>query len=346
MAEQRPDNGKGKGKARLLGNADNTEAQGQAKLASRVVESARGLLEDMMKPGSDTTHTLSSNAAMGGKPQSSGMLTNLNGSQSDHSVKTQSQGSAGGASRSASQPKNSFRTPGSADDTLRHFEEFASSKGSALSADTCPPQHLDDLDKSGRRAWIDPVRVPHGHSSASYQNHYDDGAEVRALLSDPNLSVDHDALDFLPSEETSQPTVDELFAQNLSSEAQQAVADLKSNLPPPPVYQAIPSNHPLALVPRSDEVKREIEQNIHGILSGTFTGEHLSPGSESEIQWLSSWTSVLDRYTDEVWGDILPIVKETKKHLEQVKAGNATMDSQAVARLKMILGHLQQHESK
>ena len=102
----------------------------------------------------------------------------------------------------------------------------------------------------------------------------------------------------------------------------------------------MPANHPLSLRPRTDEENRAIEENIENILNGTYPEQTQTIDLRNDDEWLNDWLGVLNSYTDEVWGDMLPVVRETRAHLEEVKAGTTAIDNKAVARLKMIMGHL------
>lgn len=60
--------------------------------------------------------------------------------------------------------------------------------------------------------------------------------------------------------------------------------------------------------------------------------------------WLQQWEGVLNRYADEVWGDLLPLVQEAKEEVEAIKIDHGTGDGSPIAlrRLGMILDHLRQ----
>ncbi|KAF2459883.1 hypothetical protein BDY21DRAFT_336744 [Lineolata rhizophorae] len=153
---------------------------------------------------------------------------------------------------------------------------------------------------------------------------YDDGAEVSRLLSDPSF-----AADTMPSDPMEEDVTDEgvagLFTHNFSPEEKQAEDRMRAPLPPPPVHQQMSPENPLNLRPNFDQ------QDLH-ISSPSPSGS-----------WISDWEDVLCRYTDEVWGDMLPVVKQAREQLEKVKNDPARVDTSAVARLRMILGHVVQN---
>ncbi|QSZ32884.1 hypothetical protein DSL72_002465 [Monilinia vaccinii-corymbosi] len=71
-------------------------------------------------------------------------------------------------------------------------------------------------------------------------------------------------------------------------------------------------------------------------------------GNEME-KWKSDWEGVLNGYTDEVWGGLLPLVKEAREELEGKEEGNEEEEGKrksergelmALKRLELVLGHL------
>jgi hypothetical protein len=64
---------------------------------------------------------------------------------------------------------------------------------------------------------------------------------------------------------------------------------------------------------------------------------------EAQQAWMGEWGEVLTHYTDEVWGDLLPLVKEAREEFEAMKG--TTMGQQppkALRRLGLILSHLRE----
>lgn len=52
---------------------------------------------------------------------------------------------------------------------------------------------------------------------------------------------------------------------------------------------------------------------------------------------------MLNGYTDEVWGGLLPVVKAAREQLEEMKSTESVeFEQKVVPRLRMILGHLNQ----
>jgi hypothetical protein len=148
-----------------------------------------------------------------------------------------------------------------------------------------------------------------------------DGEEVLAILSDPATG---DEQFEAPSED------DEDYDWGLSSEQLSHLrAMTKDILPPPEPHGNVSINDPLNLVPRPD------------VIAGSqLMGQ---PDVIAMEQWRDQWEGVLTRYTDEVWGGLLPLVKEARREVETMKEGalESSTELKALKRLEAILGHLQ-----
>jgi hypothetical protein len=137
-----------------------------------------------------------------------------------------------------------------------------------------------------------------------------DGSEVLALLSGPG------AMD----EQFEAEPEDENYDWGLSEEQlTQLRAMTKEIFPPPEPHAGVSPDNPLTLAP-SFEVQSLDER------------EH----------WREQWEGVLTRYTDDVWGGLLPLVKEARQEVEDMKNSESTTEQpKALRRLEAILGHLQ-----
>jgi hypothetical protein len=84
----------------------------------------------------------------------------------------------------------------------------------------------------------------------------------------------------------------------------------------------------------SSEMSRAMESMLHfGV----------SDPEEAKKLWTEQWSDVLNRYTDEVWGDLGPLIKQARAEIEQIdetKAEDVPPDTPALRRLRAILGHL------
>lgn len=146
-----------------------------------------------------------------------------------------------------------------------------------------------------------------------------DGQEVVALLADPTGDEDFDrALE----EEAD-------FDWGLSPGQLSQLEEITKELfPLQEPHHEVSIDNPLNLVPNLDE-------NSVGQLMGHGIVLPLE-------QWREQWQGVLTRYTDEVWGNLLPLVEKARDEVSNV--GEVTPkpgESSALRRLESILGHLQ-----
>lgn len=183
-----------------------------------------------------------------------------------------------------------------------------------------------------------------GVSQASVGVPIDDGAEVRNLLSETTTesSLDDDINNLSMAEHMGVP-LSPPFYSNLEREMIKA---MKSDLPPPPTHKDVPTNHPLNLRPLSDAEKETLPQDIENYtqrLSVSLEGQAELSTENKGDEWLADWDDVLSSYSDQVWGDMLPTVKAAKRELQEVRNGTASLDPKTIARLNMILGHVNQN---
>jgi hypothetical protein len=163
-----------------------------------------------------------------------------------------------------------------------------------------------------------PPSLPQDRSIAEQEKH--DGEDVLAILSeqgDPQGSFE------APQEDRDD------YDWGLSAEQLSELRSMTNELfPPPEAHGPISPDHPLNLVP-------------------AFTAESDSSRSDSAAAreiWRDQWEGVLTRYTDEVWGRLLPLVKEARKEVEELQNDlSATNQPKALRRLGAILGHLRNH---
>jgi len=70
--------------------------------------------------------------------------------------------------------------------------------------------------------------------------------------------------------------------------------------------------------------------------------QSLTGSSTLTANWVKQWEDVLTRYADEVWGVLLPLVKEARKEIEELRSDEDSKEvPDAVRRLQSILGHFQ-----
>ncbi len=192
------------------------------------------------------------------------------------------------------------------------------------------------------------AKSPHQSGRPSYSSHTssggqhvdpNDGAEVVALLSDPVLGTE----DLPPSSFSiaiDQFDTNDQLRSRTSKLVSEAEDVLRAKLPAAPKHNAPSPSNPLNLIPD----QAWFDSEILGSLANFDTGkENHNMGFEldaASTEYYSGWEGVLSRYTDEVWGDLLPIVKEARADIGQVLDGRQSLEPKAARRLEMILGHL------
>ena len=305
--------------------------------SSRIAASASLILRDVIGPSSasELPNSLSSGTGLGSKLQ--------NGPSSStqahwiESLPSRSR-APGFATGHVEGSNESFRSSPVQASHEAEFEEFLSPSYSGL---------VPELTRGSQspESWTNEFHhrpFEHGgisNTSTGFGVQYDDGAEVRMLLSDPNIDLQPDFMDFEMAD-TTDSNMDDLFETKLSPGEQQAADRIRSALPPPPVHQAIPRNNPLNLIPGV----MGLGEDLHADATPQRIAELLSDLEGSE------WEDVLDRYTDDVWGESLQrfVAESIEKGEISQEAGNADriqLDGSALSRLRMILGHVAEEAS-
>ena len=145
---------------------------------------------------------------------------------------------------------------------------------------------------------------------------YYDGAEVVALLSAPGSCLDEVPVD---NEHRTQPESLDRHPQFYTAQQGEII------------HPAAVANE-LQLVPNLGSNSAAFEMMIASI-------PHVHEYSQ-DID-LQPWLKILDRYHDEVWGNILPLVQEARQEAKPAKDGRWKLeDKPALRRLQMLLKHL------
>ncbi|MCJ1419231.1 hypothetical protein MMC32_005584 [Xylographa parallela] len=208
-----------------------------------------------------------------------------------------------------------------------------------------------DFDLFSAATTTKPAQLLHGHETNAItqsrhgkqrQSCIGDGAEVVSLLSDtkglvdelPDLSVDAESSDGY-SESWKPSDVDRINFYRIGN-----------GLTAPPVHHPPSPTNPLNLLPDFDSGYSFVNEDLMITVSAEpMTVENrLSSRSSATISHASfeSWLDVLTRYQDDVWGDMLPLVKEGRAEINIIRAegGSAPKNCPALRRLGMLLGHL------
>ncbi|KAH7413291.1 hypothetical protein BKA64DRAFT_660719 [Cadophora sp. MPI-SDFR-AT-0126] len=160
-----------------------------------------------------------------------------------------------------------------------------------------------------------PTHNPASWTVTEQERH--DGSEVLAILSDPS------ALDSQTEEPPPLFEDDENYDWGLTPAQITKLRELtKDILPAPPQHANSSIHNPLNLLP-------------------DFQGQE-----GAREQFVEEWEGVLNRYADEVWGGLAPLVREARKEVEDAKSDpvgdERRREMKAVRRLGAILGHLGQ----
>ena len=81
---------------------------------------------------------------------------------------------------------------------------------------------------------------------------------------------------------------------------------------------------------------RSLEDDIVALIGVTDV-------AEARRIWLTQWDRVLNRYTDEVWGDLSPLVSQARQDVKMSTPADDAADpksASAVKRLRMVLAHV------
>jgi hypothetical protein len=164
-----------------------------------------------------------------------------------------------------------------------------------------------------------------------------DGDLVLSILSYPSATSDE--LDVLSVNE-------DVFDWDLTDQQISRLRALMDELfPAPEQHISLPVEHPLNLVPNmvstpttSDPVP-SMDKNLEE--SYIYFGD--IPGNSGRQMWMEQWEGVLTRYTDEVWGNLLPLVTEAREEVRAIRRdhpGTTIEQSKALRRLRLVLDHV------
>ena len=312
-----------KGKSRAKGDEDGDEeySEGLPSMLSRVAASATGLTRSTFT--SPSRNELHERAAAALADSGKGQFRWTASSNSDSAWAESSKAPQQQLHQTSS--ANSFRVGHSEEHIRQSEEEFSSFLNgidsfapSEESGDSRTP--ADDQGIGLPEAWtrqqaaLDLPSQKPAYGSVSEQQ-IRDGEGVLAILSQTDSTEDT----FEP------PREDENYDWGLSPEQLSQLRDMTKDLfPSIEAHGAIDPDHPLNLVPNFEA-----------------TYGQLPAGS---TDWREQWDGVLNRYTDEVWGDLLPLVKEARKEVEELRNDpSSTEQPKALRRLGAILGHLRKY---
>lgn len=292
-------------KPNMRGNPPSSDSASPSKppsLASRIQSSATGLARSTLRPGPDQTSTLSSN----------------NKAEPSSSTSHVSQGSIAEPATPAGPKQQSFRSSASATAIPDDFQN-------TIQLDDIDNEDVVDNSKGKGRlesAWQATNQATRGQDQdqdqdqgRGYNLQSEDGAAVVTLLSSSSLEEDPALIPDIELDPTPLP---------LSINEQEALDSFRLSFDGPRLTSS-------SLVPDIDTFLSQ------GIASGDLkSGTALRDEVLARLPGAGDWVDVQERYHDEVWGFLEPVLEAARTEMEQ----GESQEGPAVRRLRMILGHM------
>lgn len=309
------DKGKGKDKSSASKQTPNSKEDEDPSMLSRIAASANGL-----------TRNISS-----GPSNNDSMVASLANSGKGHSSSSSGSTASTWTANSIKQNPNHVLPNGLASVKSGHSEEHERVSEQEFASfldgiDTFTPSEpsgtmgvdsYKDIGATWGQAWAHAQTIEPQESVSSAapnrtvaEQEAQDGQEVLDLLSSTGwISKEFEAL---PEDQAPED-----YTWGLSPEQISQIKIMTRHLGIPVSHMGVDINHPLNLVPELDTESRE------------------------HWKWIVEWEGVLTRYSDEVWGSLLPLVQEARQEVEEIREQYTIPERPtAVRRLEAILGHL------
>ncbi|MCJ1479695.1 hypothetical protein MMC13_008381 [Lambiella insularis] len=167
-----------------------------------------------------------------------------------------------------------------------------------------------------------------------------DGAAVVDILSSPNAPIDEElgqGIEYASLNVQAQRSTTNTRDQNLS--CQTFSSPLAS-----PNRRTLSSKHLLQLIPKfTCDSQVTNEPNVDTLPKTACSGLEKVFCHEQSVSrqshYLDAWLDILTIYQDEVWGDMLPLVRQARQEVKDANIGRGIQHRPAIKRLGMILGH-------
>ncbi|KXG52137.1 uncharacterized protein PGRI_084210 [Penicillium griseofulvum] len=323
-------------------------------LASRIQTSATGLAKSAFTPSSDIANTLASTTNGKAGPSS---LPNTQTSR-DLSATTHGTGTpSASTSTSTAQfrehdTSNGLALPPLAEDEFQNGNSYgydgietttatnttttyqpehphedlqtpsSTWKGKARAHD--PTQH--QLETVWQRQWQDTQTKEHEHTQTT------DGAAVVSLLSDATFDPNFEDPTTVPDTEIDIAAM----PHPLSASEKEALDSFRKGMGVEEEREGRLTGR--SLVPDIDVF---LSQGLGSWEGNTVTGStSLRDEVLTNLPGAGDWVGVQERYHDEVWGFLQPVLEEARVEIEGREEGGGGEDGPAVRRLKMILMHM------
>ncbi|KAJ5855871.1 uncharacterized protein N7529_009815 [Penicillium soppii] len=309
-------------------------------LATRIQSSATGLAKSTFHPGSDQTNTLSSSTntkASPSTPSTSNAAAQI-GPISGPSGSTSA--SAGPSSTQSTFRSTSSISPAIEDEFQRFTEDQATLPASEFPAgpETPTPKGKERLETTWQspnqpRSQIPPVTTtdPTPYLDA------EDGAAVLALLASPSTESDPATLPADELEPTAAPAP-------LSAREREALDSFLRAVPGTETETQRPARMTgSSLVPDIDTFLSQGlgQENENGVGGTSRSGVLLRDEVLAKLPGAGDWVGVQERYHEEVWGFLEPVLEAARTEMESgIDGGEGGAEGPAVRRLRMVLGHM------
>lgn len=336
--------GKGKERATAIEESEEPDTfpnvpPSSSSLLDRVAASASGLARNVF--AAPTSNELSEHAAAASASSGKGQRSVNGGSSSwaESSRTSQQNSSSPGLQQSA---RSGFRSSHQEQHVAAAEAEFASFLDGidtfVPSVDQGgEPTQIDDY--NGNLNWINKASdfsnktIRTAPFQAVQQQEAEDGKDVLNILSDRSPTT----ADYYPP----QNIEDEIEEWRLTDEQVAALREITKELfAPAEQHKPADISDPLNLQPAAFS---SLDTSIwlpdeYAQASQSYLGQVVSPGEASRL-WVEQWEGVLSRYQDEVWGGLLPLVKEAREEIEAIKQAPEDHRPKALKRLGLVLGH-------
>jgi hypothetical protein len=340
--------GKGKGRASNLDEGDkppiDQSSHNSSSILERVTASVTGLAHSAFAAPTSNELSDTASAALTGTGKgrqlggSSGSWAESSGASQQTRLPT-SQGQSLPSIRAGHKEEHIRDAESEFSSFLDGIDSFMPSSEPHSQADLSQGRALDTpLERAN-------IRIDTGHDQAGQvlyntvdEQQQHDGDAVLSILSHPSATTDE--LEALSMEE-------EVLGWDLTDQQISRLRTLVDELfPPPDQHISMSAEHPLNLIPdmvstpATSEPVPFIDTTVEE--SRMYFGQDV-PQNMARQMWMEQWEGVLTRYTDEVWGSLLPLVVEAREEIKAIKEdrpGSTIEQSKALRRLRLVLDHV------
>lgn len=195
---------------------------------------------------------------------------------------------------------------------------------------------------------------PHGNQEEASENPHPFSGFINhpgsLPLANPTAAVDVERRAFFQTQSTDGAPVVDLLSQLDEEEAMAPEAGLDEDISPDTVqslraalFAANGHSHPVSW----DSLLNLTPDYVLHPAEGVGEAElHFGTSEHQAVRegWYQQWEHVLSAYTDQVWGDLLPLAAEARREVDELAQKGTDDEPQipkALHRLKMILAHIQ-----